>query len=146
MDGLAQVETLLKGQDPEPTQRTSPPELLDNAFAAPMGDESILALPDLSELSEIGGFGGEMHNSFQGPTDPGAGQPGPMLFPPPQNAASNNNSQWDLISLGLEEPLPSPDVIEELYVIPAVLPWNLLVCANSRYRLGTPCSLKRYIQ
>lgn len=125
MDGLAQVETLLKGQDPEPTQRTSPPELLDNAFAAPMGDESMLALPDLSELSEIGGFGGEMHNSFQGPTDPGAGQPGPMLFPPPQNTASNNNSQWDLISLGLEEPLPSPDVIEELYVIPAVLLWNL---------------------
>lgn len=33
----------------------------------------------------------------------------------------NINAQWDLIALGLEEPLPSQDVIDELYVLHAAL-------------------------
>jgi len=87
--------------------------MLENAFTAPITDESILALPDMSDL---GGLGGHMDNSFQASTAPGAGQPSQTLFPPP-HTTQDGNSQWDLISLGLEEPLPSQDVIDELYVI-----------------------------
>lgn len=35
-----------------------------------------------------------------------------MLFTGPTGA--NNDPSWDLISLGLEEPLPTQDVIDEL--------------------------------
>jgi hypothetical protein len=113
MTASAQVETLLKGQDPEPNQRTSPPQMLDNAFNAPITDESMLALPD---MSDFGGLGGDMDNSFQTSIAPGACQPSQTLFPSP-HTAQDGNTQWDLISLGLEEPLPSQDVIDELYVI-----------------------------
>ncbi|KOS46550.1 hypothetical protein ACN38_g2501 [Penicillium nordicum] len=107
---LAQVETLLKGQDPEPTQRTSPPQPLENAFTAPIADESILNLPDLSGLGGLEGIGENMDNSYSTSTAPSAG----MLFPSPPTTQGGGNSQWDLISLGLEEPLPSQDVIDEL--------------------------------
>lgn len=111
---LAQVETLLKGQDPEPAQRTSPPQPSENAFTAPIADESILDLPDLSGLGGLGGIGGNMDNSYSTSTAPSAGQSNQMLFPPPPTTQDGGNSQWDLISLGLEEPLPSQDVIDEL--------------------------------
>lgn len=78
----------------------------------------------LSDIPSLGGLGGQMDNMLQGPTAPSTAQPGPMLFPP-QHTATNGNSQWDLISLGLDEPLPDQDVIEELYVIPIELIWNL---------------------
>ncbi|KGO78544.1 Transcription factor, fungi [Penicillium italicum] len=110
---LAQVETLLKCQDPEPTQRTSP-QPLENAFTAPIADESILDLPDLSDLGGLGGIGGNMDSSFSPSTGPSAGQPSQMLYPPPPTTQAGSNSHWDLISLGLEEPLPSQDVIDEL--------------------------------
>ncbi|KXG50787.1 Transcription factor [Penicillium griseofulvum] len=106
---LAQVETLLKGQDPEPIQRTSPSRPLENAFTAPIADESILDLP---ELSDLGGIGGNMDNSFSSLA--GAGQPSQMLYPSQPTTQGGGNPQWDLISLGLEEPLPSQDVIDEL--------------------------------
>ncbi|KAI1831490.1 transcriptional regulator family: Fungal Specific TF [Penicillium roqueforti] len=110
---LAQVETLLKVQDPEPTQRTSQPQPLENAFTAPIADESILDLPDLSDLGGLAGIGGNMDNSFSASIAPGAGQPSQILYPPPP-ITQGDNSQWDLISLGLEEPLPPQDVIDEL--------------------------------
>ncbi|KAJ5823304.1 Transcription factor [Penicillium robsamsonii] len=112
---LAQVETLLKGQDPEPIQRTSPPQPLENAFTAPIADESILDLPDLSVLGGLGGIGGNMDNSFSSLA--GAGQPSQMSYPPLPTTQGGGNPQWDLISLGLEEPLPSQDVIDELEAI-----------------------------
>ncbi|OQE43566.1 hypothetical protein PENCOP_c003G04093 [Penicillium coprophilum] len=111
---LAQVETLLKGQDPEPSQRTSPPQPSENAFTAPIADESILDLPDLSGLGGMGGIGGNMDNSFSSLA--GAGQPNQILYPP-LTTQGGDNPQWDLISLGLEEPLPSQDVIDELEAI-----------------------------
>jgi hypothetical protein len=43
----------------------------------------------------------------------------------PQIANNNSDSQWDLIALGLEEPLPSQDVIDELYVLYAALYFNM---------------------
>ncbi|CAG7957386.1 unnamed protein product [Penicillium salamii] len=114
----ARLETLLKGQDPDPNQRPSPPQLLENTFNAPLGDEPIMPLPDLSDLGELGGFGGDMDNSFQSQNAPVVGQMGQSTFVPVQHTGPSGNSQWDLISLGLEEPLPSQDVIEELYIYP----------------------------
>lgn len=138
----AQVETLLKVQDPEPTQRTSQPQPLENAFTAPIADESILDLPDLSDLGGLGGIGGNMDNSFSASIAPGAGQPSQILYPPPP-ITQGDNSQWDLISLGLEEPLPPQDVIDELYVFyaPFYL-WSLI----HWYRAGTLYSLRKSIQ
>lgn len=37
-----------------------------------------------------------------------------MLFPEASNPVPD--PQWDLVSLGLEEPLPAQDAIDELYV------------------------------
>jgi hypothetical protein len=141
MTASAQVETLLKGQDPEPTHRNSPPQPLDNAFAAPIADEPILDLPDLSDL---GGIGGHIDGSFPASTAPGAGQPSQMLYPPQPTAQGNSNSPWDLISLGLEEPLPSQDVVDELYVLYAAfyLDWSLIQWC----RLGMLYSSRRSIQ
>ena len=57
-----------------------------------------------------------MDNSFSASTAPGAGQPSQILYPPPPTEQGGGNAHWDLISLGLEEPLPAQDVIDELYV------------------------------
>jgi len=105
---LAQVETLLKGQDADPAPRTSPRQPQDNPFSAPPQDESILSLPEFSSL------GNEVDNTL--PTSAngmGTSQPSETLFQgaPP---AFPSDPQWDLISLGVEEPLPAPDVVEEL--------------------------------
>ncbi|KAJ5305042.1 Exosome complex exonuclease dis3 [Penicillium atrosanguineum] len=105
---LAQVETLLKGQDAEPAPRTSPPQPMDNPFSAPLQDDSILSLPDLSGLEN------ELGNAMPATGDEmGASQPSQMMYP---SAGSSfpADTQWDLVSLGLEEPLPPPDVVEEL--------------------------------
>ena len=58
-----------------------------------------------------------MDSSFSPSTGPSAGQPSQILYPAPPTTQGGGNSQWDLISLGLEEPLPSQDVIDELYVL-----------------------------
>ncbi|CAI7665399.1 unnamed protein product [Penicillium pancosmium] len=98
---LAQVETLLKGQDGDPVPRTSPPQPQENAFTAPLPDDNILVLP------EISGLGADLGNSIPSSANEAtASQPNPMFFP--------SDPQWDMIGLGLEEPLPMQDVIDEL--------------------------------
>ncbi|KAJ5983789.1 Transcription factor [Penicillium waksmanii] len=97
----AQVETLLKGQDGDPVPRTSPPQPQENAFTAPLPDDNILVLP------EISGLGSDLGNSIPSSANEAtASQPNPMFFP--------SDPQWDMIGLGLEEPLPMQDVIDEL--------------------------------
>lgn len=107
---LAQVETLLKGQDADLAPRTSPPQPQpqDNPFSAPLQDESMLSLPDISGLGND--IGTAMPPSANGM---GTSQPGETLF---QGAPPTfpSDPQWDVISLGVEEPLPTPDVVEEL--------------------------------
>ncbi|KAJ5138633.1 uncharacterized protein N7515_003481 [Penicillium bovifimosum] len=114
---LAQVETLLKGQDSEP-QRISPSQPSDPTFTAPITDDSILSLPELSDLSglgQLGGLGGDMNSSFSAPTGPDPREPSQILYPPPRHATQGGSDpHWDLISLGLEEPLPPQDAIDEL--------------------------------
>lgn len=103
----AQVETLLKGQDSDTTQRTSPPQPQEPAFTGSFQDESGLALPDLTSL------GNDMSNTIPPPTNGmDTSQPSQLFFPETNNIPSG--PQWDLISLGLEEPLPAQDAIDEL--------------------------------
>ncbi|KAJ5454336.1 uncharacterized protein N7458_005292 [Penicillium daleae] len=102
---LAQVETLLKGQETDPAPRTSPPQPLETSFSAPINDDSILGLPDISNLgNDIG--------SQMPPSTTGLGSSNPTMFAGP--TIPPNDPSWDLISLGLEEPLPTQDVIDEL--------------------------------
>jgi hypothetical protein len=107
ISSIAQVETLLKGQEADPAPRISPPEPHETSFNAPINEESILGLPDISGLAN--------HVNVPIPpvtNDLGQSQPSQMLFTGPTSAP--NDPSWDLISLGLEEPLPTQDVIDEL--------------------------------
>jgi hypothetical protein len=100
-------------------QQISPSQPSDHTFTAPITDGSILSLPDLSDMSGLGGLGGlggDMDSSFSAPTASGADQPSQILYPPPHATRGGSDPQWDLISLGLEEPLPPQDAIDELYV------------------------------
>ncbi|KAM5442131.1 hypothetical protein MferCBS31731_002961 [Microsporum ferrugineum] len=107
---LAQVETLLKGVDSIESRRHSPPtRAFDSQNALSQGREtmfpgvpkSVEADPNLS-LDGIDMFG----------------DIGDILPPPPTNAGSNgapsSEFSWEMIGLGLEEPLPSQEVIDEL--------------------------------
>lgn len=85
-----------------------------------------------------------MDSSFPASTASGAGQPSQMLYPPPPTTQGGGNSQWDLISLGLEEPLPSQDVIDELYVFYAAFSLNWFLIQS--YCLGMLYSSRKSIQ
>ncbi|KAJ5183630.1 hypothetical protein N7492_001246 [Penicillium capsulatum] len=103
---LAQVETLLKGHEPEPAQRTSPPQPLDPNFTGALQDDSIPAFPDLPTLGpNLGGAITPPSNEL------GTAPPNEAFL---QTSSIPTDPQWDLIELGLEEPLPAQDVIDEL--------------------------------
>ncbi|KAJ6171067.1 hypothetical protein N7470_000134, partial [Penicillium chermesinum] len=119
---LAQVETLLKGQDSDHPPRLSPPQAQENAFAATFPNEADLSLPDIAGLG--GGLGASLS---QHASNLNAADLQQSLFPPatsipnePADTIPNTipnvttDFHWDLISLGLEEPLPAPEVVEEL--------------------------------
>ncbi|KAJ5280986.1 hypothetical protein N7478_006358 [Penicillium angulare] len=107
---LAQVETLLKGQDPDNVPRTSPPQPQNLSFTGPFPDDSVLDLPDISGLVP------ELSNAIPPPArGMDTSQPSQSFFPEPVNVTTD--PQWEMISLGLEEPLPAQDVIDELETI-----------------------------
>lgn len=98
---LAQVETLLKTQEqPQP----QPPQ--GNNFPVAIPNDST-NIPDLPSLS----------NGIDEPPSPSAGPagqvPGASIFLPPV-VDHGETFGWDMISLGLEEPLPTREVIDEL--------------------------------
>ncbi|KAL2378057.1 hypothetical protein RJZ90_006279 [Blastomyces dermatitidis] len=106
---LAQVETLLKSQDsgdvlrkspaptdstPQPPTSTGFPNDAPYTFACPntIGNAHPVSLDLLGDL-----------NSTQ-------------INLPDSNITSGGDFSWEMIGLGLEEPLPAQDVIDELYV------------------------------
>ncbi|KAL5365651.1 fungal-specific transcription factor domain-containing protein [Aspergillus floccosus] len=98
---LAQVETLLKTQEqPQP----QPPQ--GNSFPIAIPNDST-NIPDLPSLP----------NGIDEPPSPSAGPagqvPGGSIFLPPVVDHAETFG-WDMISLGLEEPLPTREVIDEL--------------------------------
>ncbi|KAK1149391.1 hypothetical protein N8T08_006614 [Aspergillus melleus] len=94
---LAQVETLLRTQ--EGSAQT-------NDFSAPAQNE-LTDIPESTTLS----------NSTSTPISPPEATgnqplPGQVYLPPP--VRDSHTFAWDMISLGLEEPLPAREVIDEL--------------------------------
>lgn len=108
MSLLAQVETLLNTHDgPDSTPRQP----------SPAQENSGQQLPDIPLPDSDTGGGNLPHLSSQ---------PNilPDVFENQQNTgfvglgSSNNDFSWEMIGLGLEEPLPTQEVIDELYVLP----------------------------
>lgn len=92
-------------------QRTSPPERQENTFTAPFPEEPTLALPDFSAL------GSDIGSAIPVSNIPDTSNPAQIFYPEPPHVPNIPADQhWDLISLGLEEPLPPQDVIDDLYV------------------------------
>ncbi|KAL4862703.1 hypothetical protein BDV12DRAFT_178457 [Aspergillus spectabilis] len=95
---LAQVETLLKTQDPIVPQTQAP------SFS--------VALPNEPIGTEMHAIGNSMNNSISPIEGPSA--TGPSSSFTPEGADAARNFGWDMISLGLEEPLPAREVVNEL--------------------------------
>ncbi len=119
MFSTEQVETLLKTQDPAALT----PEITSTSFTAGQTSTSSanigsipandfgLQNPTIGLNSDRWGFNGE------------SPQPGldPMAFSADLNMGmglDDNTFTWEMIGLGLEEPLPPQDTIDELYVVP----------------------------
>ncbi|CBF75691.1 hypothetical protein AN3650.2 [Aspergillus nidulans FGSC A4] len=96
---LAQVETLLKTQEPD---NVTVPQPKEHAFPVGLSKE-----PAGTEMHVMG----SMNNSLSPPEGPTAA--GQMPFTPERMDAANTFA-WDMISLGLEEPFPAREVIDEL--------------------------------
>ncbi|KAL4881545.1 fungal-specific transcription factor domain-containing protein [Aspergillus karnatakaensis] len=95
---LAQVETLLKTQEP------GVPQAQVSSFP--------VSLPNEPTGAELHAIGNSMNNSISPVENPSATGPSSSFTPEGVDAA--NNFGWDMISLGLEEPLPAREVVNEL--------------------------------
>jgi hypothetical protein len=112
--GSEQVETLLKSQDPADHNRASPdkgPEAVSvpSASEAAFGPASAASLPSFADEDTpmlAAPMGASPDNRYPFKTTP---QPG-------DDTAESEPFPWEMIGLGLEEPLPTQDVVNELYV------------------------------
>ncbi len=118
---LAQVETLLKTQDP-PEQD---------------GDRSSTAYPDANQstlhnrpeyqrsnsgmphgMPQGDGFSSLPQSSDPYPgTSQGQSMPNILPISLDPNLGNDEEFSWDMISLGLDEPLPTQDIIDDLYAV-----------------------------
>ncbi|KAJ9234881.1 transcriptional regulator family: Fungal Specific TF [Paecilomyces variotii] len=109
---LAQVETLLKSQDPEPPRASAPNRQQSSTFNdTSIPSDPMPGMPDMSMFSDnIPNSMPSLAGTF-GQTQSGStGLAG-------ENMGFNGDFSWEMISLGLEEPLPAQDVIDELHQI-----------------------------
>jgi hypothetical protein len=143
---LAQVETLLKTQEPEGL-RNSTAQQQNNAFTAPTPNDLLQSMPDISPLSN--GIDNPMESL---PGTFGQLQQGETALPD-ADLGLNNEFSWEMISLGLEEPLPAQDVIDELNqmyfekihpTIPMIHPPRYYAAMNLAPNMRPPICL-RYI-
>lgn len=115
---LKQVETLLKTQDPPVTS----PESAPNSFASNVSGVGLRSVPatDFNITTPIGIVGGVNDERWrlngespQPPLDE-------MSFPTDINMGmglDDSTFTWEMIGLGLEEPLPPQETIDELHQI-----------------------------
>ena len=108
---IAQVETLLKSQESPELAKVPSPEAPQNNVANPSNaDMPLHDVPDLSMFAD--GMEGvtslPLDNSFGG-----SHQPMPPLTDP--TLGISEEFSWEMIGLGLEEPLPNQDVVDDLY-------------------------------
>lgn len=143
-----QVETLLKGQDPpeqqpKPTANNLATNNAPRPFSSPavppppismgLGSEPTVTMADMPSLGTFGNDLGAEGMSF---ADTSMG-----------NDASEDSFPWEMIGLGLEEPLPPQDTIDDLYALfsPARPRMNTdMCCPGIGYTLKKSTPLVRY--
>lgn len=105
----AQVETLLKTQDSVEKEDDEPNNASDSSKSVPIISTTQIPVPSPVEdsipnpLPEISPDANMMDPSLDFMQD--------QIFNMPTSDFS-----WEMISLGVEEPLPDPEVLDELYV------------------------------
>ncbi len=111
---------MLKTQDPI--------EINHNVVDGPHNDLPDLGLPHATNLATLRTIGGAKFGSSNADTFMDMGElplvqesdlPRPLLVPPQDQDSMFNfeeASTWDMIALGLEEPLPDQEIIDEMYV------------------------------
>jgi len=100
---LQQVETLLKNQDPADPKRDTARQDTTSAYVAKTLSQ---ALPN-AQLDVSNGLG----------ISPDSRTPGMEPGHCGMNEKGDQDFSWEMIGLGLEEPLPPQDVMDELYQI-----------------------------
>jgi hypothetical protein len=99
----AQVENLLRTQEPSAAQSQ------ENHNHIPVSNENeMTSLPDVPLLAA------DLSTSLS-PPQPIVEQQAVSQAYLPSGLNTEGNFGWDMLSLGLEEPLPTQDVIDELY-------------------------------
>ncbi|KKA18058.1 C6 transcription factor Prf, partial [Rasamsonia emersonii CBS 393.64] len=107
-----EVETLLRNQEREAsrnptTQQPQQPEQ-NNTYTTPIPSDPFQGIPDLSSLSNnLNSHNAPLGASFEQTQQSQAGFPATDL-------GLDGDFSWEMISLGLEEPLPPKDVTDEL--------------------------------
>ncbi|BCS27953.1 Zn(II)2Cys6 transcription factor [Aspergillus puulaauensis] len=98
---LAQVETLLKAQGPlaSVTQENNLAATVSNNFTI---------------TSEIPSFGDNVDHPLSPPTHISGEVLASQFFEPAVETKGNESTEWQMISLGIEEPLPSQQAVDEL--------------------------------
>jgi hypothetical protein len=103
--GTAQVETLVRSQESDSALPFA--QIQEDAIDTAMPDEANI------EMADVTGLPDDVDSSLAGLFGP----PQPtQAFLPGAGLYHSDTHTWDMISLGLEEPLPTQDVIDELYV------------------------------
>jgi len=121
---LKQVENLLESRDTNPEETPQAPKASTTLDENTHPSMASIDIPNLGLVDTS--MSGMMDTSF---TDPMAGI---------QDFASMNVSDdfsWEMIGLGLEEALPSREVIDELYVTDSLCGVSMLTCAGTRSTL-----------
>ncbi|KAI9932930.1 hypothetical protein MW887_009182 [Aspergillus wentii] len=148
---LAQVETLLMSNEPGATQPPSAPQ--SNDFNnLPLPDNSMSGMPEIPEIPDIPEMPELQHDIDSSISPPGT------LGQQPQSAPGylpgggfGSDLRWDMIGLGLEEPLPNQDVIDELNQIyfekihpstPIIHMPRFLTAMNLSYNVRPPVYLQ----
>lgn len=108
---LAHVETLLRNQEPNVVQM-QPAQTRENVSFAPMQSESIT--PGLLDIPDLPILNGMENPMLQIPEATESHQLNQTCMP---GQSFTNEFQWEMIGLGLEEPLPTQDIIDELHQI-----------------------------
>lgn len=98
----AQVETLLKDQDPPKSTAQAPTSFqgqTQNTYQDGFGPSNTLPMADsMPQMYSTSGAS---------PQDP--------IIPDSLNMGLDEDFSWEMIGLGLDEPLPQQDIIDELF-------------------------------
>ncbi|RAO65664.1 uncharacterized protein BHQ10_001676 [Talaromyces amestolkiae] len=105
---LAQVEILLKNQEPENSWNETSRNALPNTSMPPTASNPLSGVGNL--MSFVNGSTTRVPDAMR---QPQGSQNGASTT----NSTFDHESSWEVISLGLEEPLPTQDVIDELFDI-----------------------------